>query len=401
VRRPALVLFSLAFVVALSSAHIAVTAKTTGTLRESATNADGLFVLTNLPAGECYLEVRAPGFADTVHNSVILHVGETTQLDLTLKIASVTDKIVDDDTIMPLINPASSVVDGIISSQSIETLPLNGRNFLELALLILGNSPAPNFDPTKSNTVVNLESSVNTKYDGLLLSLQKRFSRHTQFMASYTLSKSFNYSNDQQIPFAGGPLNANDLRLECGPAPNDQRHRFIFSGLFELPYGSHLSPIWPLASGVPMDILLPDASARIPVIQRIAGAREFHTAAQLNAFITQINATGGVNGSKLPLVLNSARFNDSFNSLNLRISRWFHLSEHITLEPIVEVFNLFNVTNILGTSNVNYSGFNNVLAPDRNDPTKSSSFGTAVTTAGGIFGSGGPRAFQFAVPLNF
>jgi hypothetical protein len=39
------------------------------------------------------------------------------------------------------------------------------------------------------------------------------------------------------------------------------------------------------------------------------------------------------------------------------------------LEPIAEVFNLFNVTNVLGVSNVNYSGFSNVLVRDSNDPS--------------------------------
>ena len=59
------------------------------------------------------------------------------------------------------------------------------------------------------------------------------------------------------------------------------------------------------------------------------------------------------------------------------------------------------MTNILGVSNLNYSGFANTLSPDQNNPTLSSSFGTPVSTAGGVFGSGGPRAFQFAAKLTF
>ncbi len=254
--------------------------------------------------------------------------------------------------------------------------------------------------------VVNLESSVKTKYDGLLVSAEKRFSNHYQLRASYTLSKAFNYANDDQIPFASGPIDPNNLRLEYGPTPNDQRHRFTFSGFVELPGKFTLAPIWTIASGVPMDILLPDASTRIPVLQRNAGGRLFHTGAELNAFIRQINAGGGINGKPLPLVRDDARFNDSFNSLDLRLSRPFRFNERAKIEPIVEVFNLFNVTNVLGVSNVNYSGFSNVLARDSDDQSssgflKSSSFGRPVTTAGGVFGSGGPRAFQVAVRFTF
>ena len=45
--------------------------------------------------------------------------------------------------------------------------------------------------------------------------------------------------------------------------------------------------------------------------------------------------------------------------------------------------------NILGVSTTNYSGFFNSLVPDSNDPLHSSAFGKPVSTARGIFGSGG------------
>jgi hypothetical protein len=155
-----------------------------------------------------------------------------------------------------------------------------------------------------------------------------------------------------------------------------------------------------------MDIMMPDGQTRIPTLQRNAGGRQFKTAADLNAFLTQTNAAGGIDGVLLPLVSDSAQFTDSFNSLDLRVSRTFNLGGKIRVEPMVEVFNLFNVTNILGVSNVNYSGFANVLVRDSEQPgtpgyLRSSQFGQPVTTAGGVFGSGGPRAMQLAARVTF
>jgi hypothetical protein len=155
-----------------------------------------------------------------------------------------------------------------------------------------------------------------------------------------------------------------------------------------------------------MDILMPDASTRVPTLSRNAGGRQFKTGADLNAYLTQLNASGGIDGQLLPLVSPDARFNDSFNSLDLRLSRSFSLGSRTKLELLAECFNVLNVTNILGVSKSNYSGFTNVLVRDSSEPTDpgyltSSSFGRALTTAGGVFGSGGPRAVQLGVRLLF
>jgi hypothetical protein len=142
-----------------------------------------------------------------------------------------------------------------------------------------------------------------------------------------------------------------------------------------------------------MDILLGDGSnARVPQLARNAGGRQFHNAAELNAVLTTLG---------LPLVDSNARFNDTFNSFDLRVSKEFKIKERMSVQILGEVFNLANKTNILGTSTTNYSGFFNSLVPDQGDPGHSSAFGKPVSTAGGVFGSGGPRAFQLAAKLTF
>jgi hypothetical protein len=272
---------------------------------------------------------------------------------------------------------------------------------------LIGRTVGEVFNPVVGgpDRVVNIESSARTRYDALLVTMDRdagRYDLHT----AYTLSKASNYSNDDQIPFLGGPIDPNDLARENGPTPTDRRHRVVVFGVYRLPADVSVSGLWTFSTGVPMDIMLPDGSTRIPVLQRNAGGRQFHTPAELNAFITSLNASGGVNGVPLPLVSDSARFHDGFNSLDLRVSRPFRLQGRIRIEPMLELFNVLNTENILGTTNVNYSGFANVLARDSNDPTdpgylRSSRFGRPVSTAGGVFGSGGPRAMQLAVRASW
>ena len=202
-------------------------------------------------------------------------------------------------------------------------------------------------------------------------------------------------------------IDPNDLAREYGPTPHDRRHRFVASGQAMLPGRFTFSAIWTVSSGVPMDILMPDGQSRVPVLQRNAGGRLFRTPTELNAFISGVNAGGGIGGELLPLVSDDAQFNDSFNSLDFRLSRAFAVNRsRVSIEPLLEVFNLFNVTNILGVSNVNYSGFSNVLVRDSEAPgspgyLRSSAFGRPVTTAGGVFGSGGPRAMQIGARVTF
>jgi hypothetical protein len=274
---------------------------------------------------------------------------------------------------------------------------------------IIGRPVGDVFNPVTGgpDEVTDLESAVGTKYDALWVTVRRQFSKYGEFYAAYTLAKAFNYANDDQIPFEYSPIDPNNLRLEYGPPPNDQRHRLVMSGVANLPYKLRFSPIWTIASGVPMDILLPDASERVPTIQRNAGGREFHNAQQLNAFIARTNAAGGVYEAStnsyviLPQVSNNAHFDDSFNALDFRLDRTFHLAERLNLQLIGEAFNIFNIANFLGVSNLNYSGFANTLSPDTGNPGFSSSFGQPVTTAGGVFGSGGPRAFQVAATFHF
>ena len=312
--------------------------------------------------------------------------------------------IIDSHLQNPTVNQFNVGIDQRIAGVElrVDALHSAGTHFL------IGRTVGDVFNPVVGgpDRVVNIESSAKTKYDALLVNLDRRFAGGHAVRLGYTLSKALNYANDDQIPFLNGPIDPNNLARESGPTPTDRRHRLVLSGQTLLPGRLALSGLWTVSSGVPMDILMPGGQSRIPTIQRNAGGRQFTTAADLNDFIKRTNAAGGIDGTPLPLVSNDATFTDSFNSLDVRLSRAFAVRAGTRVELMAEVFNLFNTTNILGVSNVNYSGFSNVLTRDSEDASQpgyltSSGFGRPVTTAGGVFGSGGPRALQLAARVTF
>jgi hypothetical protein len=140
----------------VAGATVKVTHATTGTMRETQTSDEGIYILTNLQPGGYDVRVEAQGF-DAKTTVVQLQVGQSATTDLTLGLSSLREEVVCLDCgidMRPLIDSSTSKVDQVINEREIGNLPLNGRNFLELALLAPGNAPAPNFDPTKSNTVV-------------------------------------------------------------------------------------------------------------------------------------------------------------------------------------------------------------------------------------------------------
>jgi hypothetical protein len=138
----------------VAGARVSVTQKSTGLERDATTNGEGLYVLTNLAAGEYEVRARASGFAQQHEVTLMLRVGQSATLNFSLGVSGpeTTVTLGDRDSAIE-VNTTSSVVDGVVTERFIENLPLNGRNFLELALLVPGNSPAPNFDPTKTNSV--------------------------------------------------------------------------------------------------------------------------------------------------------------------------------------------------------------------------------------------------------
>jgi hypothetical protein len=260
--------------------------------------------------------------------------------------------------------------------------------------------------------VTNIESAARSWYDALLVSLQKRPTGGSDFRwgfnVNYTLSKTFNYSNDDQIPFNGAEdavnliFRSNNLQLEKGYAPTDERHRIVFFGVFEIPWRLTISPIWTYGTHVPMDSLVPALNTRLPILRRNALGREITSGAQLNTAIDLWNslpACSGLNqvpchsGAILAHVDPNLKFGDDFNSFDVRVTKSWILPHEQNLQFIAEVFNLFNITNVRGFNNNNYSGFlNDITSPEFNKPLR---------TAGGFFGSGGPRAFQFALRYAF
>lgn len=113
----------------------------TGAARQAETGARGLFAFPALAPGTYAVSLEADGFKRAVREGLELKIGDRLSLRFVLAIGSRSEEI----TIRaaaPLLDAESAAVGNIIPNNYIVNLPLNGRNFLQLALLVPGAAPA-------------------------------------------------------------------------------------------------------------------------------------------------------------------------------------------------------------------------------------------------------------------
>ncbi|HEV3040088.1 MAG TPA: TonB-dependent receptor [Candidatus Angelobacter sp.] len=101
------------------------------------TNEDGIYLVSDIQPGIYLVEISKPGFKVVLKPDVALHIESVVALNFTLTFGSISESI----TVLggaPVVNTESSSMGSIIEGRQVTELPLNGRNFTQLALLTPG-----------------------------------------------------------------------------------------------------------------------------------------------------------------------------------------------------------------------------------------------------------------------
>ena len=178
----------------------------------------------------------------------------------------------------------------------------------------------PIFPATRPNPNIGWfsvnESTAHSTYDGMTLSLNKRFARRYQFVANYTLSRTRDDDSNERNFSREVELNPFDVSIENTFSKQDMRHLLSFNGLVELGHGFTASGIVLTHSGIPFT----------PVIgsDQQNDTNDDNDRAIINGRVADRNMF------RQPY----------FFDLDLRLLKAFNLSETRRLDVSVEAFNV-------------------------------------------------------------
>ena len=131
----------------LPGVTITATNPETGIDRSGTTGPDGTFLIPSVPVGTYTVRAELDGFAPVNVEGVKLNVAVQRNLEITMSSSNVEEAITVVDE-APLVQQSPSI-GTVVSEQQLENLPLNGRQFANLAILAPGTGLAYNSDPTK------------------------------------------------------------------------------------------------------------------------------------------------------------------------------------------------------------------------------------------------------------
>ncbi len=118
----------------VANANITCTSVETGVVRKATTDSTGAYLLAALPVGNYDLEASSQGFRSEVRKGVAVTVGASIAVNFTLAVGA-TEQTVEVTAEAPQVNTTDASVGGLVSETAIRSLPLNGRDWLQLATL--------------------------------------------------------------------------------------------------------------------------------------------------------------------------------------------------------------------------------------------------------------------------
>jgi hypothetical protein len=126
----------------LPNATIVVRNRNTATERTTQTDSEGNYQVAALPVGLYSIEVRVEGFKTQVADSVTLQVAKTAVQNFQMDVGAISEQVlVSGDT--PVVETSTTSVGTVINQRTVQEIPLNGRHFVDLGLLIPGSVTPP------------------------------------------------------------------------------------------------------------------------------------------------------------------------------------------------------------------------------------------------------------------
>jgi hypothetical protein len=248
-----------------------------------------------------------------------------------------------------------------------------------------------------------VQTEAASEYNALQASLTKRFGHGLQFLASYTFSHSIddasaNNNVGAESEIAPLPGNQQDLATQVGSSDFDRKHRFVFSGVYDLPklyhgdshFGKALENDWEttgivtLQSGLPYSVICSDGSSYNNYADLVPGVpvvtSSGSTVSRLNDYFNP--AAFSCNTNQLPFGTSSRNFlrGPGQRNVDFGVVKFFSLTEKSRIEFRAELFNIFNLVNFAQPNN-------NGFVP-----------GTLATISAT---NAGPRIIQFALKYSF
>jgi hypothetical protein len=286
------------------------------------------------------------------------------------------------------------------------------------------------------NSIYYGQPGILSRYSALQIKIDKRFSSGFTLTGAYALQRYTTY-----VPVgAVNPNSFSDSSQNFGLSGATPKHQFTFSGIWDLPkyrgdqkFLSGLLNGWQLSTIIQMrsrDIssvtlgtldlegdgtfvfLLPGTGLNSfgrgldsDDIRQLVDQYNTKYPAPKDTPLSQIGrANRDAIGAAFPYIVLPDNFSsgDSFLAHDLRVTRTISIKERIKLNLIAEGFNIFNIANLGGfTGSLASAAYVRPAGTTPGRPNPNNVFGQPTNRVSPIFGTGGPRAFQFALRLSF